>query len=143
MLSLNTKGPTLATVKALSLTDLAIMSYSSQLLRNRLSSYFHIDSFTTPDPFPEENEFSYFIVVDKANTNRIISFIALKEVLDIDLWDLLFGKDMLRLDISKEDALSLKSELMPKYTDNFFPIRKESSIIGYIAFTFEICGMKS
>ncbi|WP_458745415.1 hypothetical protein [Candidatus Nitrosocosmicus sp. T] len=143
MLSLNTKGPTLATVKALSLTDLAIMSYSSHLLRNRLSSYFHIDSFTTPDPFSEEDEFSYFIVVDKANTNRIISFIALKEVVDIDLWDLLFGKDMLRLDISKEDALSLKEELMPKYTDNFFPIRKESSVIGYIAFTFEICGMKN
>jgi hypothetical protein len=143
MLSLNTKGPTLATVKALSLTDLAIMSYSSQLLRNRLSSYFKIDCFTAPDPFSEENEFSYFIVVDKANTNRIISFIALKEVLDIDLWDLLFGKDLLRLDISKEDALSLKAELMPKYTDNFFPIRNESSIIGYIAFTFEICGMKS
>jgi hypothetical protein len=143
MLSLNTKGPTLATVKALSLTDLAIMSYSSQQLRNRLSSYFHIDSFTTPDPFSEEDEFSYFIVVDKANTNRIISFIALKEVVDIDLWDLLFGKDMLRLDISKEDALSLKEELMPKYTDNFFPIRKESSVIGYIAFTFEICGMKN
>jgi hypothetical protein len=143
MLSLNTQGPTLATVKALSFTDLAIMSYSSHLLRNRLSSYFQIDCYTTPDPFSEEAEFRYFIVVDKANTNRIISFIALKEVLDIDLWDLLFGKDMLRLDISKEDALSLKTELMPKYTDNFFPIRKESSIIGYIAFSFEICGMKN
>ena len=143
MLSLNNKGPTLDTVKALSITDLALMSYSSQLLRNRLSSHFKIDCFTTPDPFSEEDEFSYFIVVDKANTNRIISFIALKEVLDIDLWDLLFGKDMLRLDISKEDALSLKQELMPKYTDNFFPIRKDSSIIGYIAFSFEVCGTKN
>ncbi|MDQ3084613.1 MAG: hypothetical protein M3Q77_07335 [Thermoproteota archaeon] len=143
MLSLNTQGPTLSTVKALSLTDLAVMSYSSHLLRKRLTSYFHIDCFTTPDPFSKEDEFNYFIVVDKANTNRIISFIALKEVLDIDLWDLLFGKDMLRLDISKEDALSLKEELMPKYTDNFFPIRKDSSIIGYIAFSFEICGMKN
>ncbi len=143
MLSLNTQGPTLSTVKALSLTDLAVMSYSSHLLRKRLTSYFHIDCFTTPDPFSKEDEFNYFIVVDKANTNRIISFIALKEVLDIDLWDLLFGKDMLRLDISKEDALSLKEELMPKYTDSFFPIRKDSSIIGYIAFSFEICGMKN
>ena len=65
--------PTLATVKALSLTDLAIMSYSSHLLRKRLTSYFNIDCFTVPDPFSEENEFNYFIVVDKANTNRIIS----------------------------------------------------------------------
>ena len=143
MLSLNTQGPTLDTVKALSLTDLAIMSYSAHILRKRLTSYFNIDCFTAPDPFSEENEFNYFIVVDKANTNRIISFIALKDVLDIDLWDLLFGKDMLRLDISKEDALSLKQELMPKYTDNFFPIRKDSSIIGYIAFSFEVCGTKN
>ena len=87
MLSLNTQGPTLDTVKALSLTDLAIMSYSAHILRKRLTSYFNIDSFTVPDPFSEENEFNYFIVVDKANTNRIISFIALKDVLDIDLWD--------------------------------------------------------
>jgi hypothetical protein len=143
MLSLNNQGPTLATVKALSLTDLTLMSYSSQLLRKRLTGYFRIDCFTTPDPFSKEDEFNYFIVVDKANTNRIISFIALKEVLDIDLWDLLFGKDLLRLDISKEDAFTLKQELMPKYTDNFFPIRKDSSIIGYIAFSFEICGLKN
>ena len=143
MLSLNIQGPTLATVKALSLIDLAIMSYSAHILRKRLTSNFNIDCFTAPDPFSEENEFNYFVVVDKANTNRIISFIALKEVLDIDLWDLLFGKDMLRLDISKEDALSLKQELMPKYTDNFFPIRKDSSIIVYIAFSFEVCGTKN
>jgi hypothetical protein len=84
VLSLNIQGPTLATVKTLSLTDLAIMSYSSHLLRKRLTSYFNIDCFTAPDPFSVDTEFNYFIVVDKANTNRIISFIALKEVLDRD-----------------------------------------------------------
>ena len=142
MISLKTQTPTLDTIKELSLADLAIMSFTSQQLRKRLAGYFRIDSFTAPDPFSKDDKFSYFLVVDKSNTNRIIAFIALKDASDLDLWDLLFGKDMLRMDVSKEQAMSLKQELMPKYTDNFFPIRKESSILGYIAFTFEICGLK-
>lgn len=143
MISLKTQNPTLDTIKELSLTDLVIMSFTSQQLKKRLANYFRIDPFTAPDPFSKDDEFSYFLVVDKSNTNRILAFIALKDPSDIDLWDLLFGKDMLRLDISKEEAMSLKQELMPKYTDNFFPIRKESTIIGYVAFTFEICGLKN
>lgn len=143
MISLKTQNPTLDTIKELSLTDLVIMSFTSQQLKKRLANYFRIDPFTSPDPFSKDDEFSYFLVVDKSNTNRILAFIALKDPSDIDLWDLLFGKDMLRLDISKEEAMSLKQELMPKYTDNFFPIRKESTIIGYVAFTFEICGLKN
>lgn len=143
MISLKTQNPTLDTIKELSLTDLVIMSFTSQQLKKRLANYFRIDPFTAPDPFSKDDEFSYFLVVDKSNTNRILAFIALKDPSDIDLWDLLFGKDMLRLDISKEESMSLKQELMPKYTDNFFPIRKESTIIGYVAFTFEICGLKN
>lgn len=142
MISLKTQTPTLDTIKELSLADLAIMSFTSQQLRKRLADYFRIDAFTAPDPFSKDDKFSYFLVVDKSNTNRIIAFIALKDASDLDLWDLLFGKDMLRMDVSKEQAVSLKQELMPKYTDNFFPIRKGSSIIGYVAFTFEICGLK-
>jgi hypothetical protein len=142
MISLKTQNPTLDTIKELSLTDLVIMSFTSQQLKKRLTGYFRIDPFTAPDPFSKDDEFIYFLVVDKSNTNRILAFIALKDASDIDLWDLLFGKDMLRLDISKEEAISLKQELMPKYTDNFYPIRRESTIIGYVAFTFEICGLK-
>lgn len=142
MTSLKTQNLTLDTLKELTLTDLALMSYTSQQLRKRLSSYFQIDAFTTRDPFSKDDEFNYIIVVDKADPKRIISFIALKELNDLGQWDLLFGKDMERLDVSKEEALELKQELMPKYTDNFFPIRKESAIIGYIAFTFEICMLK-
>jgi hypothetical protein len=142
MISLKTQTPTLDTIKELSLADLAIMSFTSQQLRKRLAGYFRIDAFTAPDPFSKDDKFSNFLVVDKSNTNRIIAFIALKDASDLDLWDLLFGKDMLRMDVSKEQAMSLKQELMPKYTDNFFPIRKGSSIIGYVAFTFEICGLK-
>jgi hypothetical protein len=140
MISLKTQNPTLDTIKELSLADLAIMSFTSQQLRKRLAGYFRIDPFTAPDPFSKDDAFTYFLVVDKSNTNRIIAFIALNDGSDLELWDLLFGKDMLRIDVSKEEAMSLKQQLMPKYTNNFYPIRKESSIIGYVAFTFEICG---
>lgn len=142
MLASRTEGPTLDSIKELSLTDLAIMSFTSQQLKKRLEFYFNIDSFTTSDPLSEKDDYNYFLIVDKSNSNRIIAFVALKEIVDIEVWDLMLGKEMLRLDISKEDALPLKQQLMPKYTDNFFPIRKESSIIGFIAFTFEICGLK-
>lgn len=140
---LKAQSPTLDTIKELSISDLAIMSFDSQQLRKRLGSHFRIDAFTTRDPFSEEDDYTYFLVVDKLDTKRILSFVALKDTSDIDVWDLLLGKDMMRLDISKEEAMTLKDELMPKYTDNFYPIRKESNIIGSIAFTFEICGLKN
>lgn len=143
MLSIKNQGPTLASIKELSLTDLVIMSYTSHELENRLSTYFRIDSFTVPDPFGEKDDFKYFMIVDSSNTNRILSFVALMDSVDLGIWDIILGKDMLRLDISKEDALSLKQELMPKYTDNFYPIRKDGFIIGFIFFAFEICGMKN
>lgn len=140
---LKAQSPTLDTIKELSISDLAIMSFDSQQLRKRLRSHFKIDAFTTPDPFSTEDDYTYFLVVDKLDTKRILSFVALKDTGDIDVWDLLLGKDMMRLDISKEEAIALKQELMPKYTDNFYPIRKESNVIGSIAFTFEICGLKN
>jgi hypothetical protein len=140
---LKAQSPTLDTIKELSISDLAIMSFDSQQLRKRLRSHFRIDAFTTPDPFSKEDDYTYFLVVDKLDTKRILSFVALKDTGDIDVWDLLLGKDMMRLDISEEEAIALKQELMPKYTDNFYPIRKESNVIGSIAFTFEICGLKN
>jgi hypothetical protein len=140
---LKAQSPKLDTIKELSISDLAIMSFDSQRLRKRLGNYFRIDAFTTPDPFSPEDDYTYFLVVDKLDTKRILSFVALKDTSDIDVWDLLLGNDMMKLDVSKEEVKPLKEELMPKYTDNFYPIRKESNIIGSIAFTFEICGLKN
>lgn len=143
MLSLNTaNNPSITSIKELSLSDLAIMSFTSQELRKRLGNYYQIDSFTMPDPFSEKDSFNYFIIVDKSNVNRIISFVALKDMEYVSLWDKLLGREMSRLDVSKEDAFTLKKELMPKDTNNFYSIRKEGSIIGYIAFAFEICGKR-
>lgn len=144
MLSLNSQIPDLPSVKSLSTSDLAIMSYLSNTLKKRLLGYFEIDSFTMPDPVSEDNkDFKYFIVVDKSDSKKIVSFIAIKgDDLDTNLWDMILGKEMSRLDITREELIPLKQELMPKDTNNFYPIRKEGSIFGFIAPASEICGLK-
>ena len=141
MLATNPKNIVVST-KDLSVLDFSLMSFMSYELKKRLSAYFKIDSFTMPDPFPINDGFNYFIVVDKSNTNRVISLVAIKSDMDIALWDAVLGRDMLRVDSPPEDILSLKQELLPKDNDNFYPIRKDSSVVGSIAFAFEICGKK-
>jgi hypothetical protein len=141
MLATNPKNIVVST-KDLSVLDYSLMSFMSYELKKRLSAYFKIDSFTMPDPFPIKDGFNYFIVVDKSNTNRIISLVAIKSDMDIAPWDSVLGRDMLRVDSPPEDILSLKEELLPKDNDNFYPIRKDSSVVGSIAFAFEICGKK-
>ncbi len=141
MLATNPKNIVVST-KDLSVLDFSLMSFMSYELKKRLSAYFKIDSFTMPDPFPIKDGFNYFIVVDKSNTNRVISLVAIKSDMDIALWDAVLGRDMLRVDSPPEDILSLKEELLPKDNENFYPIRKDSSVIGSIAFAFEICGKK-
>ena len=141
MLATNPKNIVVST-KDLSVLDYSLMSFMSYELKKRLSAYFKIDSFTMPDPFPIKDGFNYFIVVDKSNTNRVISLVAIKSDMDIAPWDSVLGRDMLRVDSPPEDILSLKEELLPKDNDNFYPIRKDSSVVGSIAFAFEICGKK-
>jgi hypothetical protein len=141
MLATNPKNIVVST-NDLSVLDFSLMSFMSYELKKRLSAYFKIDSFTMPDPFPIKDGFNYFIVVDKSNTNRVISLVAIKSDMDIALWDAVLGRDMLRVDSPPEDILSLKEELLPKDNDNFYPIRKDSSVVGSIAFAFEICGKK-
>jgi hypothetical protein len=109
------------------------MSFISMELKERLSLYFKIDSFTLPDPFSETDRYFYHVIVDRYNPDRIIAFIALRDDSDMGLFDMILGKEMSRLNVSKEDALPLKNELMPKDTNNFYPLRKEGSIVGYIA----------
>jgi hypothetical protein len=140
MLAKNTN--LLANVRDLSVSDFSLMTFISYELKRRLSLYFKIDSFTMPDPFPVKEDFNYFIIVDKSNTSRVIAFIAIKNDVDMGLWDIFLGEDMVRLDLPPEDIFSLKKDLMPKETNNFYPLRKEGSIIGSAAFAFEICGKK-
>ena len=131
-------------IKDLSISDFSLMSYMAYEFKKKLSPYIKIDSFTVPDPFPIKDDLDYFIIVDKSNTNRIISFIAIKNNFDFDTatWDKILGKEMLKLELPPNDIFSLKQGLMPKNTNNFYQLRKDGSIVGSIAFAFEICGTK-
>jgi hypothetical protein len=141
MLAINSHDIALK-IKDLSILDFSLMSFFSYELKKKLEVYFQIDSFTMSDPFPIKDDFNYFIVVDKSNTNRIISFIAIKNDVDNAVWDIVLGEEMSRLELPADDIFSLKEELLPKHTNNFYPLRKNGSIIGFIAFAFEICGKK-
>ena len=132
----------IANIKDLSVADFSLMSFISYGLKKKLTDYFKIDSFTMSDPFPIKPDFNYFIVVDRSNTNRIISFITIKNDVEIESWDIILGEKMSKLDLPSDDIFVLKEELLPKHTNNFYPFRKGDSIIGFIAFAFEICGKK-
>ncbi len=134
--------PVLSAIKKLSTSDFAVMSFISLELKERLSLYFKIDPFTLPDPFSENDFYFYHLIVDRYNPDRIIAFIALRDDSNVSFLDMILGKEMSRLNVSKEDTLPLKNELMPKDTNNFYPLRKEGSIVGYIAFAFEVCGRR-
>ena len=131
-----------AKVKDLSISDFSLMSFLSFELKKRISSYFTIDAFTVSDPFPTKDDLNYFIVVDNSNNNRIVAFIAIKDNVDISVLDSLLGNELSRLELPPNDILSIKQQLMPKKTNNFYPLRKDSLFVGYIAFAFEICGKR-
>jgi hypothetical protein len=132
----------MAKVKDLSISDYSLMSFLSFELKKKISSYFTIDPFTVPDPFPIKDDHLYFIIVDSSNTDRIIAIVALKDNVDIASWETILGNEMSQLELPPNDVLSLKQQLMPKKNDNFYPLRKESSTIGFICFAFEICGKR-
>lgn len=129
-------------VKDLSILDFSLMSFMSYEFKKKITPYIKIDSFTAPDPFPIRDNLDYFIIVDKLNTNRIISFVAIINDLDNSIWEIILGNDLLKMELPPNDIISLKQALMPKNTNNFYPIRKDGLHIGYIAFAFEICGKK-
>ncbi|MDQ4073609.1 MAG: hypothetical protein M3162_04805, partial [Thermoproteota archaeon] len=59
--------PVLSTIKKLTTADFAVMSFISMELKERLSLYFKIDPFTLPDPFSENDNYFYHIIVDRYN----------------------------------------------------------------------------
>ncbi len=90
-------------IKDLSISDFSLMSFMAYEFKKKLSAYVQIDSFTVSDPFPIKDDLDYFIIVDKSNTNRIISFIAIKNDLDNAIWDIILGKEMLKLKLSPNE----------------------------------------
>ena len=129
-------------IKSLDIGDIAIMNQLAYSFKDEFIKYAKIDSFTSPDPFKNENPNTYLVVVDRENIDRIASMIIIPDYSDNS--KIPFEKinnDRLKIiQIPKEKALLLKYEMMPKDTNNFYQFRKDSTVIGYIMFAFQICG---
>ena len=130
-------------IKSLDTGDIAIMNQLAYSFKDEFIKYAKIDSFTSPDPFKNENPNTYLVVVDRENIDRIVSMIIIiPNYLDNSKIPLeKINNDKLKIiQIPKEKALLLKYEMMPKDTNNFYQFRKDSTVIGYIMFAFQICG---
>jgi hypothetical protein len=111
--------------------------------RNSFKKFVHIDPFTMPDPFTDKDDYEYLIIAEKRQLNRIVALIAINKDLLPDMpWDGILGTHLVMLSISKQDAIELKYEMMPKDTNNSYPFRRSGRIIGYIMFAFQICGLR-
>ena len=141
MLSSEIQFPKIESIKSLDIADIAIMSQLAYSFKDEFLKYAQIDSFTSPDPFKNE-DFNTFLEVDRENIDRIVSMIIIRNDshnLTIPLEKIM--NDRLKIiQISKEKALLLKNEMMPKDTNNFYQFRKDGTVIGYIMFAFQICG---
>jgi hypothetical protein len=130
-------------IKSLDIGDIAIMNQLAYSFKDEFIKYAKIDSFTSPDPFKNENPNTYLVVVDRENIDRIVSMIMIiPNYLDNSKIPLeKINNDRLKIiQIPKEKALLLKYEMMPKDTNNFYQFRKDGTVIGYIMFAFQICG---
>jgi hypothetical protein len=136
------KSPSPNQMKTLTLTDLVIMNELSVSFRGQIKKYVDIDPFTTHDPFNENDDYEYSVILDKTTTSRVISILATKKEFTTQIpWDSLLGSQFVRLIITKTEAGALKYELMPKDTNNFYPFRQSTRIAGYIMFAYQICGL--
>ena len=130
-------------IKSLDIGDIAIMNQLAYSFKDEFIKYAKIDSFTSPDPLNNENLNTYLVVVDRENIDRIVAMIIIiRNYLDNSKIPLeKINNDRLKIiQIPKEKAVLLKHEMMPKDTNNFYQFRKDSIVIGYIMFAFQICG---
>ena len=142
MLSSEIQSPKIESIKSFDIADIAIMSQLAYSFKDEFLKYAKVDSFTSPDPFTNEDGNIYLVIFDRENIDRIVSMIIIHNDSHnsrIPLEKIM--NDRLKIiQISKEKALLLKNEMMPKDTNNFYQFRKDSRVIGYIMFAFQICG---
>jgi hypothetical protein len=135
--------PSIEAVRKLSMSDIAIAAGLSDELRDRLRDYVHIDPFTMPDPFGENDDYNYMAVLDRENLSRVVAIFAnKKETLPQLPWSTILGDRLAKVSLSKQDAKNLKYELMPKETNNFYPYRRNGKVSGSVMFAFQICGQR-
>jgi hypothetical protein len=141
VLATSIRLPTSEEIKKLSLADIAIASGLADVFRDRLRDYIHIDPYCVPDPFSDKDDCNYSVILDKEDLNRIVALFANKKGMLPQLpWSAILGERLIQVSASKEDALAIKDELMPKETNNFYPYRRNGVTAGYIMFAFQICG---
>ena len=141
MLASSITLPTAEDIKKISLADIAISAGLADEVRDRLREYVHIYPYCVPDPFTEKHDCNYSIVLDRENPNRIILLLAnMKGMLPQLPWSAILGTRLVKMPISKEDALTIKHTMMPKETNNFYPYRRNGKTTGYLMFAFQICG---
>ena len=141
MLATSIKLPTTEEIKKLSLADIAISGGLADEFRDRLREYVHIDPYCVPDPFSDKDDCNYSVILDRENLSRVIALLANKKGTLPQLpWSAILGDRLVKVSLSKEDALAIKDELMPKETNNFYPFRRNGITTGYIMFAFQVCG---
>jgi len=134
--------PTIEQIKSLNLEDLAIMNELSISFRKKLLKHISIDPFTSKDPLEVNDDYNYYIILNKSKSQRVVSIMAEDKNTSNQLpWDIILDNKLTRIQISKNDASALKYELMPKDTNNFYSYRISTKIAGYIMFAFQICGL--
>ena len=141
VLATSIRLPTSEEIKKLTLADIAIAAGLADEFRDRLRDYIHIDPYCMPDPFTDKDDCNYSVILDKEDLNRIVALLANKKGMLPQLpWSAILGERLIQVSASKEDALAIKDELMPKETNNFYPYRRNGVTAGYIMFAFQICG---
>jgi hypothetical protein len=141
VLTTSIRLPTSEEIKKLSLADIAVSAGLADEFRDRLREYVHIDPYTVPDPFTDKYDCNYSAILDRENPNRIVALLANKKGILPQLpWSAILGERLVKVSVSKEEALAIKQELMPKQTNNFYSYRRNGIITGYIMFAFQICG---
>ena len=121
------------------------MSSMSYDFDERFKYFFERDAFISPDPFKNSENYFYYFFVEKNNYSHIISRVIIRKDVSIEknIWYEIIHNDIVMLDTSPERANEIKEELMPKDTNNFCPFRKNGTVVGYIIFSYQICGLKN
>ena len=140
--TVETKLPTLEELRNFTMSDLAVMSKLAVDFKERLKKYVAIDPFTGRDPFEEQDQFSYSIILDRQYVKRVISIMTSEKGSVPQLpWNEILMDTFIRLSTSKEEARAIKDGLMPKDTNNFYPYRRSTKVVGYVMFASQICGL--
>src|SRR5436309_3673670 len=91
------KSPSPNQMKTLTLTDLVIMNKLSVSFREQIKKYVDVDPFTTHDPFHENDDNEYSVILDKTNTRRVVSILAKKKGFTTQIaWDSLLASQFIR-----------------------------------------------